>query len=119
MVDTSPAVQDQFKQLFERINHHQPLARPVVILVYSDTCPACADAKRNVTSLADKGYRDRVDFYQLSFAAFRALSRDIQHPRVTHVPTQLLYDRASQRQLWTGICTDRLENALKTLIAEL
>ncbi|ROL71663.1 hypothetical protein [Pseudomonas vranovensis] len=116
MVDTSPAVQDQFKQLFERINHHQPLARPVVILVYSDTCPACADAKRNVTTLADKGYRDRADFYQLTFAAFQTLSLDTQ---VTHVPTQLLYDRASQRQLWTGICTDRLENALKTLIAEL
>ncbi|MBF4206942.1 thioredoxin domain-containing protein [Pseudomonas donghuensis] len=115
MVDTSPAVQDEFKRLFERINNHRTLAKPVVILVYSDTCPACADAKRNVTTLANNGYRDRVQFYQLTFAAFQALSCDLQ---VTHVPTQLLYDTASQRQLWTGICTEQLENALKTLIAE-
>ncbi|MCE5983335.1 thioredoxin domain-containing protein [Pseudomonas wadenswilerensis] len=115
MVDSSPAVQDEFKQLFECISHHQRLTKPVVILVYSETCPACADAKRNMATLADNGYRERVQFYQLTFAAFQALSCDLQ---VTHVPTQLLYDTESQRQLWTGIYTEQLENALKTLFAE-
>ncbi|MNE48245.1 hypothetical protein D3C80_1426950 [compost metagenome] len=109
MADTSTAVQAEFKALVERIQGNTQLDRPVAILVFSDTCPACAGAKAQFSALADEGYRDKVDFYQIPFSPFSALRLDRE---VKHVPTYLLYDLPGTPRRFLGPSAEPLKKTL-------
>ncbi|PSS56546.1 hypothetical protein [Pseudomonas sp. BBP2017] len=115
MVDTSASVQAEFLALVKRIKDKAALDRPAVILVYSEICPACTTAKTALTALADDGFRARVDFYQIPGASFKAAQLDSE---VDRVPSYLLYDRQSNRSLFTGASTELLKKSLEDLLAD-
>ncbi|MDD2049082.1 hypothetical protein [Pseudomonas putida] len=115
MVDTSASVQAEFLALVTRIKNKAPLDRPAVVLVYSEVCPACTIAKTALTALADDGFRAHVDFYQVPGASFKASQLDSE---VDRVPSYLLYDRQSNRSLFTGVNTDLLKKSLEALLPD-
>ncbi|MCP3752372.1 hypothetical protein [Pseudomonas sp. SBB6] len=114
MVDTSDAVQDEFAQIVQRLKSKQPLARPVVIMVHEDNCPACVCGKDNLKALARDGYRQTVDFYLTTFHTFQDL---YPTPQVEVIPTQLLFDcQGSLQLLATGASVEQLKKALDELL---
>lgn len=116
MTDTSDAVQDEFAQVLQRLKNKLPLARPVVILVHADGCPACVTGKDNLKTLANDGYRGKVDFYLATFHTFQHL---YPTPEVEVIPTQLLFDcQGSRRLLVTGPTIDQLKEALDELLRQ-
>ncbi|MDD1016667.1 hypothetical protein [Pseudomonas rubra] len=111
MIDTSDAVQDEFTQVVLCLKNQQPLARPVVIMVHEDNCPACATGKDNLRALAEDGYRGKVDFYLSTFHTFQGL---YPSPEVEVIPTQLLFDcQGSLQLLATGASVEQLRKALE------
>ncbi|QBF28423.1 hypothetical protein EXN22_23030 [Pseudomonas tructae] len=111
MIDTSDTVQDEFAKVVWCLKNQQPLAKPVVIMVHEDSCPACTAGKDNLKALADNGYRDKVDFYLSTFHTFQELSLS---PEVNVIPTQLLFDcQGSLQLLATGASVEQLRKALE------